>query len=72
MGEELPPLPGRLAPRSQLAGYRTEEEIGQFFGTVDYVAPEQIQGGPLDGRTDQGSYTVEGGVITRFSVQQVS
>ncbi len=26
---------------------------GQFFGTVDYVAPEQIQGQPLNGRTDQ-------------------
>jgi WD40 repeat protein len=27
--------------------------IGQFLGTLDYVAPEQIQGRPADGRTDQ-------------------
>jgi serine/threonine-protein kinase len=25
---------------------------GQFLGTVDYVAPEQIQGQPVDGRAD--------------------
>ncbi len=25
---------------------------GQFLGTIDYVAPEQIEGRPVDGRTD--------------------
>jgi serine/threonine protein kinase len=28
---------------------------GQFMGTVDYVAPEQVQGQTVDGRTDQYS-----------------
>jgi DNA-binding beta-propeller fold protein YncE/tRNA A-37 threonylcarbamoyl transferase component Bud32 len=26
---------------------------GDFLGTMDYVAPEQIEGNPVDGRTDQ-------------------
>jgi serine/threonine-protein kinase len=26
---------------------------GQFLGTLDYVAPEQIQGHPVDGRADE-------------------
>lgn len=28
---------------------------GQFLGTIDYIAPEQIQGGSVDGRADQYS-----------------
>ncbi|HXF00526.1 MAG TPA: serine/threonine-protein kinase [Solirubrobacterales bacterium] len=38
---------------SRLAG--SEESLtttGEFFGSVDYVAPEQIEGEPVDGRTD--------------------
>ena len=38
---------------SRLAG--SEESLtttGEFFGSVDYVAPEQIEGDPVDGRTD--------------------
>ncbi|HTZ91271.1 MAG TPA: protein kinase [Streptosporangiaceae bacterium] len=28
-------------------------QTGQFLGTLDYVAPEQIEGRPLDGRSDE-------------------
>jgi len=41
---------GLAKPSSAASGLTA---TGQFFGTVDYVAPEQIQGDPLDGRTDQ-------------------
>ena len=30
-------------------------QTGTFMGTVDYVAPEQIQGGEVDGRADEYS-----------------
>jgi predicted Ser/Thr protein kinase len=38
----------------QVGGPETTE-AGQFLGTIDYMAPEQITGGKLDGRTDQYS-----------------
>ena len=41
---------GLAKPSSAAAGLTM---TGQFFGTVDYVAPEQIQGQHLDGRADQ-------------------
>jgi hypothetical protein len=38
-----------LAKRTSSAGIT---RTGAFLGTVDYCAPEQIQGQPVDGRTD--------------------
>jgi streptogramin lyase/predicted Ser/Thr protein kinase len=36
---------------SQAADHR-DGQTGQFLGSVDYAAPEQIEGKPLDGRAD--------------------
>jgi YVTN family beta-propeller protein len=36
-----------------MAAERSLTESGQFFGTLDYAAPEQIHGAELDGRADQ-------------------
>ena len=36
-----------------MAADRSVTESGQFLGTLDYVAPEQIEGGEIDGRADQ-------------------
>lgn len=42
-----------LTKRSlSLTGFTT---VGQFVGTLDYIAPEQISGRPVDGRSDQYS-----------------
>ena len=38
---------GALSSAAALTG------TGQFLGTLDYTAPEQIEGKPVDGRTDQ-------------------
>ena len=39
---------------SKLAGASTGlTGAGQFLGTLDYISPEQVQGGPVDGRADQ-------------------
>jgi YVTN family beta-propeller protein len=37
----------------RIGGARGLTVSGQVLGTIDYVAPEQIEGGPVDGRADQ-------------------
>jgi YVTN family beta-propeller protein len=39
----------------RVGGARRLTVSGQVLGTIDYVAPEQIEGGPVDGRADQYS-----------------
>jgi YVTN family beta-propeller protein len=44
----------------RIGGARGLTGSGQVLGTIDYVAPEQVEGGPVDGRADQYSL---GGVL---------
>jgi YVTN family beta-propeller protein len=39
----------------RIGGARGLTVSGQVLGTIDYIAPEQIEGGKVDGRTDQYS-----------------
>jgi serine/threonine-protein kinase len=43
---------GLTKRRSSVAG---KTKTGQFIGSIDYASPEQIEGKPLDGRSDQYS-----------------
>jgi YVTN family beta-propeller protein len=37
----------------RVGGARRLTVSGQVLGTIDYIAPEQVEGGPVDGRADQ-------------------
>ena len=43
---------------ARIADARTNTPTGMVMGTVEYMAPEQIRGDPLDGRADQFALAV--------------
>ena len=45
-------LPGRLRPDQAPPTQRPDARPASSIGTVDYAAPEQIEGKPVDGRAD--------------------
>ena len=52
-GPEHPYLTDFGIARAMLSSAGTLSVAGQFLGTPDYAAPEQINGQPVDGRADQ-------------------
>jgi serine/threonine-protein kinase len=41
-----------FGPTKCLDASTVHTETGRFVGTIDYAAPEQFEGSPLDARTD--------------------
>ncbi len=55
-----------LAKFSEAPSPQTLDQAGSFLGSIDYIAPEQIEVGPLDQRTDLYSF----GCVCYFALTQ--